>query len=229
MRIAELTDEKRAIFTPLLERARAGSMDALAEAVQLIEEPLRRWLRSHIPNELRAKFDSADLMQLTYVDAIKAFEHFEGKTVDEFVFWLMGIAMHNFHDFRRYHRRGCRCVDCERSLEGVKAAELRDRRDELARIAKRRHRRRRWLRKAMYGLTRAERAILRARYWERLTYSKMAERFGRSPEALRKLGERLVKKIRRQRPRRPRLPLQDGVPVTLGCRPALSKNLCHPL
>lgn len=201
MRAAELTDEKRAIFTPLLEAARAGSMDALAQAVKLIEEPLRRWVRRNIPSYLQAKFDSTDVVQMTYIDALKAFEHFEGKTVDEFVFWLMAIAKHNCEDLRRYHGRDCRCVECEHSLKRAEAAELSDKRWQLAEIAEERHRRRRWLRKAMYSLTRAERALLRARYWERLTYRKMATRFGRSPEALRKVCDRLVKKLRRARPR----------------------------
>lgn len=200
MRVRMLTDEKRALFAPLFEAARAGSQDALLEAARLVEEPLRKWIRQRIPRELQSKFDSIDILQVTYIDAVAAFQDFDGTTADEFVAWLMEIAIHNCDDLRKHFRRACRCAKCERALESKPAqraviADSYERLRILA-VADERHRQRRWLSTAWRRLTVAERALLRARFWRRHSYREMAEQFGRSPEALRKLVQRLLGKLR---------------------------------
>lgn len=115
------TPEQRLLFDPLLKAAKAGDQNALAEAVRFVEHPLRRLIRVSIPASLRSIFDSVDVMQLTHIDVLEAFKDFKGDTADEFVKWLLPIAIHNCHDLRNYYRRQCRCAKCRQSIESSEA------------------------------------------------------------------------------------------------------------
>ena len=111
----------------------------------------------------------------------------------------MAVAIHNFDDLKRYHGRNRRCRECE-PLESDQAqravAVLSGQQSELVGIADERRKQRRLVRKALRDLALGELALLRARYCEGLTYGQMAKRFGRTPEAVRKVCNRLLRKLR---------------------------------
>jgi len=83
----------------LLERARAGDGQALAELLSLYRNYLAILARVHIDTNLQAKADPSDLAQEACLQAARDFPQFRGSTEAEFTAWLRkilanrGIAM----------------------------------------------------------------------------------------------------------------------------------------
>ncbi len=79
----------------LLEKARAGSADALGELLQLYENYLRVLVLAQFEARLRARVSPSDVLQETFYEVHRDFSNFRGVTVQEFLAWIRQILIHN--------------------------------------------------------------------------------------------------------------------------------------
>jgi RNA polymerase sigma-70 factor (ECF subfamily) len=87
----------------LLDRLRAGDRDALAELFARYREPLRRMVVLRLDQRLTGRVSPSDVLQETYVDAMKRVPHlFENPDMPFFV-WLRWIAGQRLVEVHRQH------------------------------------------------------------------------------------------------------------------------------
>jgi RNA polymerase sigma-70 factor (ECF subfamily) len=102
----------------LLALARAGSVPALGQLLELYRDYLVLLARLQISRRLQRKVDASDLVQETFLQAHKHFAGFRGNTEGELVSWLRQIlatALANL--VRHYCGTRRRDVRLERNLE----------------------------------------------------------------------------------------------------------------
>src|SRR5437016_5073269 len=105
-------------FTQWLREARAGSPEALGQALTACQRCLARCGQLQIGRDVRAKLDPDDLVQETFATALKEFPCFVGTTGEEFQRWLVKILLHTASNIRRrYREASCRQVSRELSLD----------------------------------------------------------------------------------------------------------------
>ena len=88
----------------LLESARAGDRQALAELLGLYRNYLKVLARVHIDSTLQAKADPSDLAQETCLQAARDFPQFRGSTEGEFTAWLRMILANRGMDMLRHYK-----------------------------------------------------------------------------------------------------------------------------
>jgi RNA polymerase sigma-70 factor (ECF subfamily) len=140
--------------------------------------------RIHFHRALSARADPSDIVQETLLEAHRSRERFRGSTVAAQAAWLRRILAANLNDFARNHRRACRDVQRERSLdEALDASSQRleawarstdpspssvaDRQERILRIAT-----------ALADLTEEEQDVLVLRYCEDLSLEEIGARLG---------------------------------------------------
>ena len=87
-----------------LAAARAGSREALGQALQACRGYLLLLAERELDPDLRAKGGASDLVQETFLEAQKDFAHFQGNSEDELRAWLRQILLHNLANFTRRYR-----------------------------------------------------------------------------------------------------------------------------
>src|SRR5262245_21162782 len=85
----------------LLAAARAGSREALGEALALCRQYLLAVANRQVNPALRAKAGPSDIVQQTFLEAQRDFDRFHGSTADELQAWLKNLLLHNAADFAR--------------------------------------------------------------------------------------------------------------------------------
>ena len=100
-----------------LAAARAGSLDALGQALELCRGYLLRIANQGLAPELRSKGGASDLVQDTFLEAQRDFSRFQGSSEAELRAWLRQLLLHNAANFaRRYRDTGKRQVGREFAL-----------------------------------------------------------------------------------------------------------------
>jgi len=176
-------------FSALLEEARAGNADVMAQLLEERREYLWMLANRSLNGELCAKEGPSDLVQDTIVAALRDFKQFKGTTPEEFTGWLCSILRHTFLTFVQHYRTQKRQVTREQSLDRctrtaaeawagpsreqtpVEAVLFR----ELASI----------LGECAEQLPEEHRAMMRMQFQDRLTFKKMGERLGITEQAAR--------------------------------------------
>jgi RNA polymerase sigma-70 factor (ECF subfamily) len=90
--------------TDRLAAARAGSQEALGEALEACRHYLLLIADRELDPDLRAKGGASDLVQETFLEAHRDFPRFEGKTESELLAWLRQLLLHNLSNFTRRYR-----------------------------------------------------------------------------------------------------------------------------
>ena len=108
---------------PLLEKLCQGDLSAARQVFLACEAPLRKMVRRQLPNRLRAKFDSADVVQSVWAKLLDGFRtqawHF--KNVDQLQAFLVQVTRNRFHDKCRKHRLA---LEKEQALGGLHTSEM---------------------------------------------------------------------------------------------------------
>jgi RNA polymerase sigma-70 factor, ECF subfamily len=194
----EVRDDNR-----LLVDARAGSPEALGQALEVHRRYLLLVAEKELAPDLRAKGGASDLVQDTFIEAQRDFEQFRGESGNEFRGWLRRILLHNLGAFtRRYRDTDMRDVGREVGLlasgsergpvDGLAAGSetpsdvVMAQEQSLA------------LRGALDGLPDDYRRVIRLRYDENLTFEQIGHEMCRSPEATRKLWARAMDRLRQE-------------------------------
>jgi RNA polymerase sigma-70 factor (ECF subfamily) len=184
-----------------LAAARAGSHEALGEALEACRRYLLLVAQSELAPELQAKGGASDLVQQTFLEAQRDFPRFAGTSEAELLAWLRCILLHNLGKFGR-HYRGTqkRGLDREVALDAGSAAGVQPEHlaaDSLSpsghAIAREQNDA---LQRAVGRLPEAYREVIRLRYREDLSFEEIAERMQRSVAAVRKLWARAVERLK---------------------------------
>ncbi len=195
--------EDKSSFARLLESLRHG--DAAAQGALLMRyEP---WLKllAHVQVESRfdGKFDTADIVQQTLLEAMRALPQLRATTEAELGAWLRRILAHVIaHEVRRYRGTAERDLDREVPLEQSIAESSRRLHDMLAAPGpspSRRasaHEEEILLADALAQLPEDYRRVIVLRNLEGLSHEEVARRMGRNPGAVRMLWVRALARLK---------------------------------
>ncbi len=188
------------IFETRLMDARGRNTQALGVILQSFQPYLLSIARRDLPGDLRGKYDPADLVQETLLEAHRGLASFDGPDSDAFRVWLCGILRHNLLDLiRRYRDSAKRSVGRERPVaagsdSGDRAVEEVDpyptpctqsiAREDVAA-----------LKQALSQLPANERSVIGLRYFDLLPFEEIGRRLGCSSEAARKLCSRAMTRL----------------------------------
>jgi RNA polymerase sigma-70 factor (ECF subfamily) len=89
---------------PWLPAARAGSREALGQALEACRGYLLLVAQRELADDLRAKVGPSDLVQQTLLDAVKDFACFAGDSQTELFAWLRRLLLNNLTDLARQYR-----------------------------------------------------------------------------------------------------------------------------
>jgi RNA polymerase sigma-70 factor (ECF subfamily) len=187
-------------FVTLLAAARGGNAWARGDLLQSFRPHLLSIARRGVPGNLQGKYDGADVVQETLLEAHRDFATFEGVDSDDLRVWLCGILKHNLQDLIRRHRDASkRSIERERSLEAsLESGEYSGQAIDpcptpgsvfIARESVSA------LREALLRLPADEQAVIVLRQFESLSFQEVGRRLDRSPEAARKLCARAILRL----------------------------------
>ncbi|MGD9126541.1 MAG: sigma-70 family RNA polymerase sigma factor [Planctomycetia bacterium] len=190
----------------LLGEAKSGNADSLGCLLGRYENYLRLLATAQMGAELRARFDMADVVQDTFLEAHRDFSDFLGTTQKEFTSWLRKILANNIgHLFQKHVLAKKRSIHRELSLgqirnslekSGIRLESMvvaRDpspskdacRREEVVQLAD-----------YLASLPDDYRDVLTMRHLQGLPFDEIAEQMGRSSGAVRMLWLRALEKLR---------------------------------
>ncbi|MEM9412662.1 MAG: sigma-70 family RNA polymerase sigma factor, partial [Planctomycetota bacterium] len=92
-------DDKQ--FDELLAKAKRGSQQALLELVLLHQPVLHQFINKQLGTHLSNLVTEEDILQETFVQALKSIENFEGVKTVAFTAWLKAIATNRIRDIAR--------------------------------------------------------------------------------------------------------------------------------
>jgi RNA polymerase sigma-70 factor (ECF subfamily) len=186
-----------------LAAARAGSNDALGQALEACRDYLLLIAQQEMDPNLRAKGGASDIVQETFLEAQRAFENFKGNSDEELRAWLRRILLNNLGDFRRRYRESdMRAIAREVGLgaDGSSAgvgANLPADGSTPSRHAVEQEATD-LLMQAIDRLPDDYRQAILLRYREELSFEEIGQRMNRSPAAIRKLWARAVVRLREE-------------------------------
>src|SRR6266851_10406295 len=91
-------------FGGWLSAARDGSRDALGSVLEACRRYLLGVARHELNGDLNAKGGASDLVQETFLEAHRAFDHFQGNSEVELRAWLRRLLHHRAAKFGRRYR-----------------------------------------------------------------------------------------------------------------------------
>jgi RNA polymerase sigma-70 factor (ECF subfamily) len=186
-----------------LSAARAGSAEALGQALEGYRNYLLLVAQRELDPALQPKAGASDLVQETFLEAQRDFGHFHGASEGELRAWLRRLLLNNVANFtRRYRDTDKRQVGLEQPLEpsswsGTAGGNLPGSGSSPSGQAVG-HEQAEALRRAMARLPEEYREVLRLRYEEGRSFEEIAQAMGRTANAGRKLWARAVGRLRQE-------------------------------
>jgi RNA polymerase sigma-70 factor (ECF subfamily) len=186
-----------------LAEARAGSREALGQALELCRAYLLRIAHQGLTPDLRAKGGASDLVQDTFLEAQRDFAHFHGGSENELLAWLRQLLLHNMANFNRHYRdTGKRQVDREITLhDDGSSADASPRLDAHTLTPSREamaHEQAQAIQQALERLPEELRRIILLRNQERRTFEEIGPLLGRSPYAARRLWAKAIERLQQE-------------------------------
>jgi RNA polymerase sigma-70 factor (ECF subfamily) len=194
----------RAASEGLQDLACQAGDPALGQRLEAHRDYLTILARMQIGRMLQGKVDPADVVQETFLHAVRDFAQFRGTSDRELAGWLRQILAARLAKLvRRYCGTQGRDVRLERALqvELDRSSEVLDRGlvaplSSPSQQAARRERAR-WLAQALERLPADYREVLILHHLEACAFPEVARRMGRSVEAVKKLWARALARLRR--------------------------------
>ncbi|HUG91424.1 MAG TPA: sigma-70 family RNA polymerase sigma factor [Planctomycetaceae bacterium] len=196
------TDQHNPSIDALIHQARDGSDEAVGELLETFRSYLLLIANQDMEPLLKTKVAPSDLVQDACASAYQRFATFRGVTVDELKSWLAQVLRNQLSDWRRkYVQSDKRCAAREVGLQADSDwMDVREPADQAASppaglIAEEEAAA---LHAAMLRLPEDYRRVVELRNWDLLSFEDIAERTGRSAEAVRKLWSRAVDRLQHE-------------------------------
>lgn len=166
----------------VVHAARNGDASALGRLLNVIRPHLKNSIEAQIRWPLTQKLDASDLAQEALVSAVRGFDGFRGRTWREFAAWATRIARMEALKAQRHWTLAMRDMRRERPADDSNLAEpheaptqvhVAEWRDTAAQI---------W--KLVDSLPSHLRVVVQLRYCEGLSIKELAERLGRTTDAI---------------------------------------------
>jgi RNA polymerase sigma-70 factor (ECF subfamily) len=186
-----------------LGAARAGSSEALGNALEACRRYLLRIAQRELDPQLRSKGSASDLVQQTFLEAQRDFARFQGDSESELLAWLRQILLHNLANFSRsYRATDKRQLDREVALEGDTASggparQLAASSPSPSQEAME-HEQAEALERALAQLPEEYRQVITLRHLEQRTFEEIGRLIGRSPSGARTLWLRAVERLNQE-------------------------------
>ena len=182
-----------------LPAARAGSREALGEALEACKCYLLLIADQELGPDLQGKAGPSDLVQETFQEAQRDFARFAGTSEEEWLAWLRGLLLHRLANCRRRYRgtrkRGvAREVALEADASGARGGALAADTPSPSGQAMAREQAQA-LEQALARLPDEYRQVIAGRYQEQLSFEEIGRRLHRSAEAARKLWWRAIERL----------------------------------
>jgi RNA polymerase sigma-70 factor, ECF subfamily len=176
--------------------ARAGSRDALGQALEACRGYLLLIAQQELDPGLRAKGGASDLVQQTFLEAQRDFAGFKGTTHAALLAWMRQLLINNLANFRRDFHRDKRRVTREVAFPAG-ASSRRSSTDLNAEtstpsVEMIRNEQTEALEKALESLPEDYRRVIQLRYREECSFEDIAALMQRSQNAVRKLWSRAI-------------------------------------
>lgn len=187
----------------LIRRSRQGDGQCREQLFGMCRSYLGFAARAQVETWLKVKVDASDLVQETMLEACRDFDGFQGNSERELLAWLRKILLHNAADFiRQYRGTAKRQVRREVPIrdsgqtgppqgapepaapESTPSQQFLRRDDQLRALA------------ALETLPPDYQEVVFLRNLQRLPFSDVAERMGRSRPAVQMLWKRAIEKLR---------------------------------
>ena len=170
----------------LVEKAQAGDRAAFGELAERFRGGVGAWLRPQIGAHLRTKIELDDVLQDAFVWAFKSIHKLQWKGEEAFDRWLCSIAKHVLlKAVARENRQPV--LRLEQEVTGSAPSPSRGlRRDERFNR----------LERALRNLSEDHRQVIRLARIEGVPVKEIAQRMGRSPDAVSQLLIRALRKLR---------------------------------
>jgi RNA polymerase sigma-70 factor, ECF subfamily len=187
----------------LLSQVRAGSREAMGRLLDRYRVYLLHIAQRQLDPDLQAKGGASDLVQETFMEAQRDFAQFHGASADELLAWLRQLLLNNAVNFtRRFREAAKRSVEREVSLDGHRssfnqAAEVAGDTPTPSDLAVQQEQAEA-VERALTRLPDDYSAVLRLRYAEELPFEVVAQRLGRSVNAVRKLWARALERFQEE-------------------------------
>ena len=185
-----------------LAAARAGSKEALGEALEACRGYLLLVANHKLDADVQAKGGASDLVQETFLEAQRDFARFAGDSEEELLAWLRQMLLHNVLNFTRRYRAAKRKVGREILLQtdssamapvpGPTALGLSPSGQAMA------HEQAEALEQALARLPKDYRQVILLRYQEEHTFEEIGRLMNRSANAARKLWLRAVERLQQE-------------------------------
>ena len=186
-----------------LAAARAGSREALGQALDACRGYLLLLAERELDPDLRAKGGASDLVQETFLEAQNDFAQFKGNSEDELRAWLRQILLHNLANFtRRYRATAKRRLGREVALEVSGSSADREGGLTLDALSPSglamEEEQAQALRRALERLPDDYRQVILLHYQEQRPFEDIAPLMHRSYEAVRSLWARAIRRLRHE-------------------------------
>lgn len=183
-------------FETLLRDSRGGSHEAIGELLELCRERLMNRAERELSSKLRPKFGASDVVQETLVDAVRLFDQFEGRDLDELLAWLRTILMNRLGNLLQRYQSLKREIDRESPIhDGRKENNLLEDLNPTAHDLLARMEQGDAIRRALERLSETSRQVLILRTWEHLSFEEIGRKIGRSADASRKIWRRAIDRL----------------------------------
>jgi RNA polymerase sigma-70 factor, ECF subfamily len=189
--------------TRWLSAARAGSPEALGQALEACRGYLLLIARNELGIDLQAKAGASDLVQQTFLEAQCDFGRFHGDSAAELRAWLRRLLLNNLATFARdYRATAKRAVGREVALpsperSGTGAVDPSAGEPSPSTVAMA-HEEAAAVRRLLERLPEDYRLALLLRHLEELPFEEIGRRLNRSANAARKLWARAVEMLQQQ-------------------------------
>jgi RNA polymerase sigma-70 factor (ECF subfamily) len=176
--------------TRLLERARAGSAEALDALYGRCAKRLLAVIRLRLGPDLRAHLESRDILQAALLKSFRSIGDLAGSNVSSLMAWLARIAENEIRDQADYHHRQRRDARAAVPLEEVGDVVAGNVRSLSSRIILDQESAR--LEAALESLPEHYREVILLRKFEERSWREVAERLGKTEDACRMLLARAM-------------------------------------
>jgi RNA polymerase sigma-70 factor, ECF subfamily len=169
--------------TTVLREALAGSDAALEALYERFGPRLLSFIRLKMGRSLRARLESRDILQATFLKSFQHLDDFEGQDGRSLLGWMMRIAEHEIRDRADFHHRQQRDAKQEDDLDGQAGLLAARSRSALSRLILDEQAQR--VEAALESLTDAHRQVILLRTYEELSFPEIAKFLAKSEDACR--------------------------------------------